>query len=77
MKAERISLTNKEQIILQAMIYLKIQHNEKAEKPELEQLNTTEELKTLYEKIAGFEYKDTTEELKALYEKIAGFEYKD
>lgn len=58
MKAKRVSITSREQIILQTMIYLEIQHNKEAEDLSIEPVNTTKELKALYKKIAGFEWKD-------------------
>lgn len=58
MKAKRVSITNREQIILQTMIYMEIQKNKEVEELGLEPVNSTEELKALYKKIAGFEWKD-------------------
>lgn len=58
MKAKEIALTEREQIILQTMISLKIQYNKIDEKLGIDPATATEELKTLYKKIAGYEYKD-------------------
>ena len=58
MKAKRVSVTSREQIILQTMIYMEIQKNKEVEELGLEPVNSTEELKALYKKIAGFEWKD-------------------
>ena len=58
MKAKKISLTNREQIILQTMVRMNIMENKEAERMGIEPAKTTEELKALYKKIAGFEYKD-------------------
>ena len=58
MKAKRVSITSREQIILQTMIYMEIQKNKEVEELGIEPVNNTEELKALYKKIAGFEWKD-------------------
>ena len=58
MKAKRVSVTSREQIILQTMIYMEIQCSKEAEELGIKPVNSTEELKALYKKIAGFEWKD-------------------
>ena len=58
MKTKRVSVTSREQIILQTMIYMEIQTSKEIEELGIEPVNSTEELKALYKKIAGFEWKD-------------------
>lgn len=58
MKEKRISLNDRERIVLQSMISANIKRNKKAEELGIETANTTEELKALYKKIAGYEWEE-------------------
>lgn len=56
-ESKRVSLTRREQLILKAMISINIRHSKRADELDNDPVNTTEELKALYKKIAGFEWK--------------------
>ena len=57
MKSKRISLTDDERIALQTMVSLEIKNNHKCEEIGIAPVWETEELKALYKKIAGHEWR--------------------
>lgn len=58
MKAKQVHLTGKERLAVQTMLSLEIKSNIEAEKMGIEPVFKTEMLKTLYKKLAGFEWKE-------------------
>ena len=56
MKAKHVQLTEKERIMMQAMIRMEIHSNEQCDRMGIEPANDTETLKALYKKLAGREY---------------------
>ena len=53
---KRVELNKEEQITLQTLIVRQIKKNEEYEKRKLNPCFKTEDLKNLYQKIAGYEY---------------------
>ena len=58
MKAKRVSITRREQSILQTILSMEIKSDIEYQKIGIEPAFNIEMLKTLYRKIAGFEWKD-------------------
>ena len=58
MKAKQVYLTGKERLAVQTMISLEIKSNKEAEEMGIKPVFKTEMLKALYEKLAGFEWKE-------------------
>lgn len=58
MKAKSIQLTGEERIMMQAMIRMKIESNKECEKRGIKPACDTETLKRIYEKLAGYEWRE-------------------
>ena len=58
MRAKQVYLTGKERCAVQTMISMEIKSNIEAEEMGIEPVFRTKMLKTLYEKLAGFEWKE-------------------
>ena len=58
MKAKKVHLTGKERLAVQTILSLEIKSNKEAEEIGIEPVFGTEMLKALYEKLAGFEWKE-------------------
>ena len=57
MKAKHVRITGEEQIMMQAMIRMEIYSNEQCERMGTKPAFATETLKTLYQKLAGHEWR--------------------
>ena len=58
MRAKQVYLTGKERCAVQTMISMEIKSNINCKNMRIEPAFDTEMLKTLYQKLAGFEWKD-------------------
>lgn len=58
MKAKQVYLTGKERLAVQTMLSMEIKSNKEAEEMGIKPVFGTEMLKALYEKLAGFEWKE-------------------
>lgn len=58
MRAKQVYLTGNERCAVQTMISMEIKSNIECEKMDIEPAFDTEMLKALYEKLAGFEWKE-------------------
>lgn len=58
MKSKRVSLNDEERITLKIMVSLEIKNNKKADELGIEPVWKTKNLKALYKKLAGFEWKE-------------------
>lgn len=58
MKPKQVRLTGKERLAVQTMLSLEIKSNIEAEEMGIEPVFKTEMLKALYEKLAGFEWRE-------------------
>lgn len=64
MKSKQVKLTDEERVLLQTLITGQLRRNKQYEKYEIEPNLKTKDLKDLYQKIAGYEYKEIEKEVK-------------
>lgn len=58
MKAKQVYLKEEEQVILQTLVAMEIQHNKDYEDTGVEPAFKTEMLKHIYKKLTGYEWKE-------------------
>ena len=58
MRAKPVDLTGDEKLIVQAMVSMEIRSNIECEKLGIEPAFNTEMLRTLYQKVAGYEWEE-------------------